>query len=438
MLTTRCPHCSTVFRIRPEQLSVRGGRVRCGHCQQPFSALSHLEDLDDDAGAHTQATSRPQAAAPAAPPTPVRQSEPPAPRPAPAPVFPQTVDPRPEPVVSSMPVPVVHTKPWPVPDADIDLPAPAFSDGAARQPLIQPDPPQTHAEAPAVGDDFSMSIRLDGPSPAQVRAEANEAGELDFDFTEIDEPTPAPVQAPAPAEPPAPYESKIARELGIPPYDPSQEQVFSQTVMLEEPIEIAGLPDPELDVGPHSLFDERERQQRMVSQVEDRRSSPVDYLLWGLGLFLLCVLAAMQLAYVFRTELTRWWPESRPLLEEACIMLDCDVPYPKVIDDGSKDGLITIEGSSFTPDSTQEGRFRLIASILNKAAFDQSWPHVEVTITDRFDIAIARRVLAPAEWLPPTYAQLKAFEAHSEVTASLGLDLGKLPASGYRLYVFYP
>lgn len=48
MLTTRCPHCSTMFRIRPEQLTVRGGRVRCGHCQQAFSALNHLEEVDDE------------------------------------------------------------------------------------------------------------------------------------------------------------------------------------------------------------------------------------------------------------------------------------------------------------------------------------------------------------------------------------------------------
>ncbi|MBK9393419.1 MAG: zinc-ribbon domain-containing protein [Uliginosibacterium sp.] len=48
MLTTRCPQCSTTFRIRPEQLGVRGGRVRCGTCHTAFSALETLEELPDD------------------------------------------------------------------------------------------------------------------------------------------------------------------------------------------------------------------------------------------------------------------------------------------------------------------------------------------------------------------------------------------------------
>jgi predicted Zn finger-like uncharacterized protein len=48
MLTTRCPACSTVFRIRAEQLNQRGGRVRCGTCHTAFLALSTLEELPDD------------------------------------------------------------------------------------------------------------------------------------------------------------------------------------------------------------------------------------------------------------------------------------------------------------------------------------------------------------------------------------------------------
>ena len=39
MILARCPACATTFRVRPEQLQARGGRVRCGHCQHPFNAL---------------------------------------------------------------------------------------------------------------------------------------------------------------------------------------------------------------------------------------------------------------------------------------------------------------------------------------------------------------------------------------------------------------
>ena len=41
-MKTRCPDCQTVFRITPEQLKARAGKVRCGHCRTPFNALDNL------------------------------------------------------------------------------------------------------------------------------------------------------------------------------------------------------------------------------------------------------------------------------------------------------------------------------------------------------------------------------------------------------------
>ncbi len=41
-MLTRCPRCSTTFRVTPEQLKARHGRVRCGHCNDVFNALDTL------------------------------------------------------------------------------------------------------------------------------------------------------------------------------------------------------------------------------------------------------------------------------------------------------------------------------------------------------------------------------------------------------------
>jgi predicted Zn finger-like uncharacterized protein len=41
-MLTRCPACGTTFRINAGQLRQRSGRVRCGQCQQAFSALEQL------------------------------------------------------------------------------------------------------------------------------------------------------------------------------------------------------------------------------------------------------------------------------------------------------------------------------------------------------------------------------------------------------------
>ena len=44
MMITRCPACSTTFRVTPEQLKALHGKVRCGQCQHVFNALDTLLD----------------------------------------------------------------------------------------------------------------------------------------------------------------------------------------------------------------------------------------------------------------------------------------------------------------------------------------------------------------------------------------------------------
>jgi predicted Zn finger-like uncharacterized protein len=43
-MKTRCPDCQTVFRVTPEQIRTRAGKVRCGYCQAVFNALDALLD----------------------------------------------------------------------------------------------------------------------------------------------------------------------------------------------------------------------------------------------------------------------------------------------------------------------------------------------------------------------------------------------------------
>jgi predicted Zn finger-like uncharacterized protein len=42
---TQCPHCLTLFRIKPKQLKAAEGRVRCCQCSKVFNALEHLQEL---------------------------------------------------------------------------------------------------------------------------------------------------------------------------------------------------------------------------------------------------------------------------------------------------------------------------------------------------------------------------------------------------------
>lgn len=44
LMRTRCPACSTVFRVTSDQLRAKAGKVRCGYCQAIFNAFDELID----------------------------------------------------------------------------------------------------------------------------------------------------------------------------------------------------------------------------------------------------------------------------------------------------------------------------------------------------------------------------------------------------------
>lgn len=47
MLLTICPNCSAQFKVQPEQLNVRQGRVMCGRCRQVFNAFQSLTRAEE-------------------------------------------------------------------------------------------------------------------------------------------------------------------------------------------------------------------------------------------------------------------------------------------------------------------------------------------------------------------------------------------------------
>lgn len=79
-MVTRCPACSTMFKITPEQLRARGGQVRCGRCRQVFNALDMLAILPEPSPAVPPDSSMEQAAPP---PNPPQEAQPPAAAPVP-------------------------------------------------------------------------------------------------------------------------------------------------------------------------------------------------------------------------------------------------------------------------------------------------------------------------------------------------------------------
>ena len=52
-MRTRCPACSTTFRVTSEQLRLKAGKVRCGQCLAVFNAFESLIEEDQPAAKET-------------------------------------------------------------------------------------------------------------------------------------------------------------------------------------------------------------------------------------------------------------------------------------------------------------------------------------------------------------------------------------------------
>ena len=151
---------------------------------------------------------------------------------------------------------------------------------------------------------------------------------------------------------------------------------------------------------------------------------------WWLPLaFLLLLTLFGQGLYYFRGALALTMPELKPYIAEICAELGCDVPLPKRVE------LLGIESSDLQAEPARPGVMVLTATLRNRAAFPQAFPALELTLTNDRDVALARRVLLPGDYLT---GDTEAFEASSERQVRIAIEAGALKASGYRLYLFFP
>jgi hypothetical protein len=151
---------------------------------------------------------------------------------------------------------------------------------------------------------------------------------------------------------------------------------------------------------------------------------------WAIAAILaLCALTA-QAMIAFRTDLAAKYPGTRPVLEMLCAQAECIIELP------SNPELVSIEASDLHPG--KKAGLELTATLRNRAPNTQSWPHLELTLTDGADKPIVRKIITPEQYLPGTLAEADGFEANGELAVQFQLDAGNLPAAGYRLYLFYP
>ena len=160
--------------------------------------------------------------------------------------------------------------------------------------------------------------------------------------------------------------------------------------------------------------------------------SPRRTALWAILAFVMATGLVAQAAYVFRTEMMVLLPPLRSYYPLICESIGCAIDLPKL------SNYLHIEASDLkVVDPSHPNEILLLLSVRNRAPVDLAYPAIELTLTNRMEQAVARRVFLPGEFLSPAM-QTGGLKAGTEVPLELYLHTGVVRAAGYRLYLFYP
>ena len=474
-LVTRCPACSTAFKVVRDQLRISEGWVRCGRCSQVFDATLDLQESDDG-----------EPNAPMAPPT--------------APVSPASAVGA-DAAASDAPFAPVHDiatvaslldeDDFVEPDALPMPPGPAPAwparelldlGASAASPASYPALPAAEAE----GAEMSSSLSSSAPAePAPAPASGWLPLPADLPAIVADEPWPltaasGPSQDDAMASEgasPSPVEEAVNAQLqkalrrariqalresrararaGAEAAGAAGTQAAAQTIGADAPSAQAvpamsdrpGAPGADTPASLHEVATLRQAsEESQAPEVVAPAPALPSFLDVGQPVaaprspkraaWLACtVLAALLLlAQVLRHErdaLAAAQPGMRPVLAGLCALSACELSPARRID------AIRIDGSSFTPER-EGGGYRLLFSLRNASPMALAMPAIELSLLDGNERPVLRRVFQPTEFGAPAVLGPRAEQA---ATLALALKLpqegGVPPVVGYSLLAFYP
>lgn len=415
-LATACPQCGTTFRVRSEQLAVRGGMVRCGVCKHVFRALDALRALEGGPAQEDPAQPPSQPPAPnaddhSAAPAPKADARPPSEGEFELSV-PAFDDTPPQPAPPPPDDPVVVAAAGRLLELDRGLP------GDVPDPFARPLAPQ----ARALEDDFHSSIPF-GPLPAPDApgAPSAPAGSVDDAFADdaigrldagkrlASDDTPGPGGGATFAPPPAPLPKRDRAQAASQAASPAH---AAPSLRGEDP------PPRSED----ALF---------ASAGTPRRSRAATST--GAAVVLLLALAAaLQATLLTRDTLAARYPGLAPAVSSLSAAFGLTVGLPRGL------SRLTIEGFDLqaVPGSSQ---LAMTAVLRNTGTLPLQWPAMEITLTDTTGEVVVRKALLPADYLRGTSARLDAgIAAGTEVPLRLALQGPVGVPTGYTVNLFYP
>jgi hypothetical protein len=148
------------------------------------------------------------------------------------------------------------------------------------------------------------------------------------------------------------------------------------------------------------------------------------------GSAILAIALLAQGITTFRNVLVASMPSLKAPIGAVCAVFGCRIELPAEID------ALTIETGELQ--TLGGNNFSLTTLLRNQSGLTQTWPHIELALTDSNDKVLLRRVIAPADYLPRGTLVSKGFGANSEQPVKLLFEVSQIKASGYRIAIFYP
>lgn len=428
MLLTTCTNCGAQFRVIPDQLNIRQGRVMCGRCRYVFNAFESLKRVPDET-----------------------------PLPATAPVAagfatPQVADAAPH---NAGATPRVATDRLAADHFAAAHRPTAFATSAVSAPTAAPTPAPTSAT-------LTPSQASTSAEPVSANAITDDALEqlarLEREFAERDRELERQRLAALPtSESPTTFTAPIATTRLPDLDDESVDALATPTpettlATLRAPIRYvnatrveptsapnnrgSSVQDDEITIDAESAQDDYDTdEERQTALLTDNAlinpPQPTRAWIW-LTLLLLATLM-LQIIFFFRSEIVQRFPDTRPALVAACDLLKCSVPWGRV------EGAVRVDQYDLIEPPGRPGKMLLTATLVNRGATKQDFPNIELKLTDTSEAVLSSRVLTPPEYLGRIPSTQEGINPNAELYINLSLELaGKTPASGFSLRPFYP
>lgn len=405
-LQTQCPNCQTRFRVTDEQLSIAGGKVRCGSCMKVFNAVEHQVAKAPDRVAENKASPK----------------------------------------------------------------APAASDsssGADEDDFVFVDNPEEDAaEGRYAGtkltfsdDELSDSFRgFNEADQSQYQDDdlTSDKHSVDESWAEAmlsdEQPKSAPEQTPASVP-----VSEIRKPADDGPTDPTLDQTPPDKQPVTEPDEEftteaseppAPKPEGSLasaneltlaateDDRPASAPEQRPRaEQSSDTLYRDLRRDPVSVnqggsrlrtALWGLVVVALLGALVAQVTY-FQFDRLSAVPQLRPLYEKGCELAGCDLK-PLI-------NIEAIQSRKLVVRTDPANRSQLIvdAEIVNRAGFEQPFPAIALTFSNLNGDVVAQSTFTPDEYLAGEAESLDTMPPETPVRIAISIRDPGRDAVNYNL-----